>query len=383
MKLGVVGLGNMGTNHAKMLVEGQIAGAELGAVADRNEDRREQYPEAKHFITGDEMIASGEIDGIVIATPHFSHTTLGVAAIEAGLHVLVEKPLSVHKADAERLVEAHKRKRTVFSAMLNMRTNPFYRKIKELVDTGALGELRRVNWIATDWFRTESYYASGSWRATWKGEGGGVLMNQCVHQLDLFQWMFGMPAKVRAFCQLGRYHDVEVEDDVTSYFEYKNGATGVFITSTGEAPGTNRLEVVGDLGKLVFENEEIVFTQNRESMAAFSRTSELGFGVPEAWKIGLPRMEGKGGQHREVMQNFVDCIRDRKVKNLTPAKDGIASVELANAILYSSLKGETVKLPLDAKAYEALLGQLIATSKPKKKVVKRKASASDFNSSFR
>ena len=241
-----------------------------------------------------------------------------------------------------------------------------------------LGELVRVNWIITDWFRTEAYYASGGWRATWKGEGGGVLLNQCPHNLDMLVWLCGRPARVRGFCQLGRYHEIEVEDNVTAYLEYPNGATGVFVTSTGEAPGTNRLEICGEMGKVVLENNRITFTRNEISMIQFSRTTKAGFARPEVWNVEVP-YDTTGGQHFDITRNFVDAILDG-APLICPAAEGLHSVELANAILYSSLIGKTVELPLDAQAYEQRLSGLIADSKLEKKAVI--TTGEDFTKSF-
>jgi predicted dehydrogenase len=338
------------------------------------------FPQIKGFESSAEMIRSGEIDAILIATPHYYHTTIGIDALEQGLHVLVEKPISVHKADCERLIARHKNPEQVFAAMFNQRTDRFYQKIRHLVHGGELGEIRRINWIITNWFRTEAYYASGGWRATWAGEGGGVLLNQCPHNLDLFQWIFGMPTRVRAWCQLGRYHDIEVEDDVTAYLQYPDGKTAVFITSTGEAPGTNRLEVTAERGKLVYENDRIAFTRNEIPTTEFSRATKSGFASPERWDVQIGAA-GHGGQHNEVLQNFVDAILDGKPL-IAPAEEGIHSVELANAMLFSSWEDRTVEVPLDGAAYEARLQQRIAGSKFVKKVAET-GPAEDFSKSFR
>ena len=249
VRLGIIGVGGMGSFHADYMKKGCIEGCELVAVCDIDPDRLTLHQELKRYPEHKALIESGEVDAVLIATPHYAHTWIGIDALNAGLHVLTEKPISVHVADCERLIAAHTANpKQVFAAMFNQRTCRSYRKIKQLIDTGELGEIQRVNWIITDWFRTEAYYASGSWRATWKGEGGGVLLNQCPHQLDLMQWLFGMPDEVRAFCGIGARHDIEVEDQVTAYLEYANGATGVFVTTTGEAPGTNRLEIAGRPG---------------------------------------------------------------------------------------------------------------------------------------
>ncbi len=356
LRIGVMGVGTMGTAHARSLAEGKVTGATLGAVFDTDPRRLTAFAGVPAFTTSDELLRSGTVDAVLIATPHYSHTALGIAALRAGVHVLVEKPISVHKADCERLLAAHTNPRQVFAAMFNQRTDPFYRKIRELAQTGELGEIRRIQWTVTNWFRTGAYYASGGWRATWAGEGGGVLLNQCPHNLDLYQWMFGMPQRIRGFCQLGRYHAIEVEDDVTAYFEYANGTTATFITSTGEAPGTNRLEVVAERGKLVYENDRLIFTRNAVPMSEFSRTTKEMFAAPATTTEELP-VQGHGGQHNEILQNFTDAIHSG-VPLIAPAAEGIHSVELANAILYSSHLGQTLTLPLDADAYEQHLNQL-------------------------
>jgi len=379
-RLGIVGIGGMGAVHARMILDGKVSRCRLGAVCDADAERLAEFDgKALTFTDSRAMVRSGEIDAVLIATPHYAHTTIGVDALEQGMHVLVEKPISVHKADCERLLAAHRKRRQVFAAMFNVRTDPHYRKVKKLIDDGHLGELMRVNWIMTTWFRTEVYYGGGGWRATWKGEGGGVLLNQCPHQLDLLQWLCGMPVKVRGFCGLGKRHDIEVEDEVTAYMEFKNGATGVFITSTGEAPGTNRLEIAGECGKVVVEDGKVRFTRNEQSAIAFCKTADAPFATPDTWDIDIPA-EGEGGQHREIMQNFTDAVLDG-TPLIAPAKEGVNSVELANAILMSSLTGKSVDLPIDGKAYERRLKRLVKKSTFVKKKVKT-AGRVDMAASF-
>lgn len=379
VRFGIIGVGNMGTAHANWLLEGKVPRAELVAVADRNPDKLKAFTNVKTFNDGKPLLRYKKLDAVIIATPHYDHTTLGIAALKRGLHVVVEKPISVHKADCEKLIAAHTNPQQVFGAMFNQRTDPFYIKIRELVRSGELGELRRINWIISNWFRTEAYYASGGWRATWAGEGGGVLLNQCPHNIDLYQWMFGMPARVRAFCTLGRYHTIEVEDDVTAYFEYANGATGIFITSTGEAPGTNRLEITGENGKLVYENKKILFTKNETPMSEFSRTTTQSFAAPPTTttEITLP---DHGAQHIGILTNFVEAVLDGKPL-IAPASEGIHSVELANAMLYSSLKQQTIELPLDSKAYARTLKGLIKNSQFVKPETKSKTQT-DMSGTF-
>ena len=380
VRLGIIGLGNIGQHHYGYLTAGKVSRAEVVAVSDAVPDKLEKYKLLKTFTEGEELIRSGLVDAVIIATPHYQHTTLGIAALKQGLHVMVEKPISAHKADAERLIAAHReRPKLVFAGMFQLRAEPRYLKVRKLVQSGELGEIVRMSWIMTDWFRTEAYYASGGWRATWKGEGGGVLLNQCLHNLDAMQWLLGMPARVRGFCQLGRFHSIEVEDNVSAYLEYGNGGTGTFVSSTGEAPGTNRFEIVGTQGKLLLEADKLTLTRNESDMLEFSRTAKLGFAKPEVWNVEIP-FGASPNPHAVLMQNFVNAILDGEPL-IAPGAEGIHSVELANGILYSSLIGRTVELPMDSVAHEKKLNELIAASKVEKKVVQ--VSNEDFTASFR
>jgi len=263
--------------------------------------------------------------------------------------------------------------------MFNQRTDPRYIRLKGLIDSGELGKINRVQWTITDWFRTFTYYASGGWRATWAGEGGGVLLNQCPHQLDLWQWLFGMPESVRAHIELGRFHDIEVEDDVTAYLRYKDGMSGVFITTTGEAPGTNRLEIAAERGKVIVEGTTIEWTRNETETLEHSKTTEKAFGKPGTWNIEIPH-HGTGEQHVGIMKNFANAILHGE-ELIAPASEGIHSVELANSMIQSGLEDRTVSMPLDAPAYEVLLKENIATSTHKKVVKEVTASSDDFANS--
>jgi len=378
IRIGVIGLGNIGKFHADYLLDHKVSRCELVAVCSPSA-APEKYGHLKYFNDGEQLIRSGEVDAVIIATPHFQHTTLGMAALAAGVHILVEKPISAHKADAERLIAAHQKlPKIIFAGMFQMRTEPRYLAVRRIIRE-ELGEIVRVNWINTDWFRTEAYYTSSAWRATWKGEGGGVLLNQCLHNLDTLQWLCGMPARVRGFCQLGCFHEIEVEDSVTAYLEWPNGATGAFISSTGEAPGTNRFEIVGSRGRVVLENGRLDFIQNASDMLEFSKSAKQGFVKPDTTHHEIP-FENAPQPHALITQNFINAILDGEPL-LAPGEEGIYSVELANAMVYSSLLGETVRLPLDAAAWEGKLNQLIAESKVVKKVVK--VATDDFTSSFR
>ncbi|MFN3409777.1 MAG: Gfo/Idh/MocA family protein [Limisphaerales bacterium] len=370
VRLGIIGLGNIGRHHAGYLLAGEVPRCRLTAVVTRRPPALALPENVAVFPDAEALFRSGAVDAVLIATPHYSHFPLGAAAFAAGLHVVVEKPIAAHKADAERLLAAHARRPDrVFAAMFQMRVEPRYQKLRDLVRGGALGRVTRVNWINTDWFRPEAYYQSSAWRATWRGEGGGVLINQCLHNLDMLQWLVGPPARVRGFGGFGRFHDIEVEDDVTAYLEWPDGATGVFIGSTGEAPGTNRLEIAGSRGRVVLENQRLLFTQNETDAAEFCRTTDNAFAKPAATTLEIPFTDA-ARPHAELLANFVAAILDG-VPLLAPGAEGVASIELANAIVLSALQNETVPLPLDAAAWEAKLNELIAGSRRGERAVRQ------------
>ena len=380
VRLGLIGLGNIGRHHATYLQAGKVPRCELVAVCSTTPAKMEAYRPLAAWTDARALIASGTVDAVLVATPHYQHTDLGIAALDAGVHLMVEKPISAHKADALKLIAAHERNpKTVFSGMFQLRVEPRYQKLRFLIESGELGRIVRVNWINTDWYRTDAYYASGGWRATWAGEGGGVLLNQCLHNLDILAWLLGMPSSLRAHVTLGRDHAIEVEDNVTAYLEYPSGATGVFVASTGEAPGTNRLELTGTRGRAVMEDGKLRFIRNLSDMTEFSRTSQSGFAKPESWNVEIP-FDNADQPHAQLMTHFTDAILDGKPL-IAPGPDGLASVELANAMLYSGLTSQTVTLPLDAEAYALKLQELIAGSRFVKKTVA--SDASDFAASFR
>lgn len=389
VRVGVVGIGSMGSSHARMIHEGEIAGGCLAAVCDTDPEALEAYAGVEGVGCFDDyrkLIASGDVDAVVVAVPHYQHPEIAIAAIEAGVHVLVEKPLAVTTAAAQRMVAAYEgrdREDLVFAEMFNQRTNPTYAKLRSMIKGGELGKIIRVSWIVTDWFRSEAYYRSGGWRATWGGEGGGVLVNQCPHQLDLWQWMFGMPSKVRAFAQFGADHDIEVEDRVTAYLEYGDGMTGTFIASTGEFPGSNRLEVACDRGKVVIDSSldaggGFRFLRAEVPVSDFSQATKERFAGPDHWDVTIPD-QGVGAQHKGVLENFVATIAG-KAELLGPGVEGIHGVELANAMLYSAWTDGTAELPIPADAYERLLKERIEGSRfVKKETVK---ATDDMSASF-
>ena len=363
VRVGIIGLG-MGSRHATKILERTVPGLEVSALCDTDPSRLESFRQYQVFLTdsADALITFPDVDAVIVATPHYDHVPLSIAALEAGKHVLVEKPIAVHKAATERMLAAHTDECQVFTVMFNQRTNPPYRRLKALIDGGELGELRRVVWVITDWFWTAEYYRSGSWRATWAGEGGGVLLNQSLHQLDLWQWLFGMPDRVRAFCELGRYRDVEVEDDVTAYMEYDAGCKGVFITTTGESPGSNRLEVTGERGKVVIDAAEpgLRWWRNAAPMTEFANTPGQRGGLE--MEVSFTPFDDSGGQHGEILENFARAILAGNPL-IAPAEEGIHTVKLANTMLESSFREATVTLPLDGRAYQERLAGLARHSR--------------------
>jgi len=360
VRLGIFGLGVIGGMHARNVLAGKIKRCRLAAIGDVSEKALAQFDDfIQKFSDLRKMLVSGRIDALLVTTPHYNHVPAGLAALKAGRHVLIEKPMAVQKSQCRKIIAAHQDRKTIFALMFNQRTDPIYRKVRELLIGGKMGKMTRVNWIITDWFRTNSYYRSNAWRATWAGEGGGVLVNQCPHQLDMLQWICGMPETIRAFAGIGKRHKIEVEDEVTAYLEYPNGATGVFATSTGEAPGTNRLEIACDKGKIVVEDRTIKIWMNKLSVEKSIKTSP-GW-TPPPFKYSEIKYDGYGGQHVEILQNFTDAILDG-VPLIAPAEEGIKSVELANAMLYSALKNVTVRLPMAASVFDGLLKELISKS---------------------
>lgn len=369
VRLGIVGYGNMGSGHVRSMLEGKTPELVLTAVCDTDSSRIEKckqdvedvFKDVVYFEDYDSMIAAKACDAILVATPHYDHPPMAIKALENDYHVLVEKPAGVYTLAVKEMNDvAKKHPDQLFGMMFNQRTNPVYRKMKEIVDSGELGQIRRTNWLITSWYRSQSYYDSGNWRATWAGEGGGVLLNQCPHNLDLWQWICGMPEKVRAFAHEGLWHDIEVEDDVSCYVEYPNGATGVFVTSTGDTPGTNRFEVLLDGGKLVCTPDELILYKLETPEPEFSRTYEGGFGEPKYEKIEL-KPEGENSQHVGVLNAFAAAILHGEPLT-AEGVEGINGLTLSNAMHLSSWLGKTIELPLDENLFKAELDKRVATS---------------------
>ena len=369
IRLGVIGVGNMGSGHASRVVDGECPDFVLTAVADVNPARKAWAAErlgadVAFFDTAEAMLDSGLIDACIIATPHYDHPALAIECMKRSIHVMVEKPAGVYTRQVREMnEEADRHPEVVFGLMFNQRTNCVYRKMRELVRSGKYGRIRRTNWIITDWYRPQVYYDSGAWRATWAGEGGGVLLNQCPHQLDLWQWICGMPVKVQSHMRFGQWHDIEVEDDVTTYVEYENGATGVFVTTTGDAHGSNRFEIQMDRAKLVVEHNRLHLTEYSVSEPEWSATNKQPFASMPTTE-SFPETDGLNEQHAGVVNAWGGAIL-RGEPMIADGREGIRGLMLSNAMHLSAFLGKEVTLPIDEDLYYEELKKRIAVSRRK------------------
>lgn len=368
VRYGIVGLGNQGTYYLKLLLAGKVTDGEVSAVCDINPDKIKNaislgfngatYSDYK------EMVNSGKVDAILVEVPHYFHPEISIYGLEHGVHVLCDKPAGVYTKQVKEMNAVADKSDKLFGLMFNQRTDWHYRVVKDMIANGELGEIKRINWIITNWFRTQAYYNSSAWRATWKGEGGGVLLNQCPHQLDLIQWVTGMmPSKIHAFCRMGKWHDIEVEDDVTAYLEYANGATGVFITTTGEGAGTNRLEIVGTLGKIVVEDDKVIHTKLTEKDSDIIKNNPNGFCNPATTPYEV-KGDGNNLQHLGILLNFTAAILGKE-KLFVSGQEGINGVEIMDGMLLSAFLGKAVNIPIDDDLYLEELNKRIATSADK------------------
>lgn len=368
MKLGIIGIGGMGTNHVNSLLSGWVPNMELTAVADIRQSRldwaNKNLPDTVFiFDDGRKLIDSKTCDAVLIATPHYLHPEYVIYALRHGVHAISEKPAGVYTKQVREMNEVAEKSDKTFAIMLNQRTNCIYRKLHDMIQSGELGEMKRVNWIITDWYRNQSYYDAAGWKATWDGEGGGVLLNQCPHQLDLLQWLCGMPVKVRAFCHESKWHNIEVEDDVTAYMEFDNGATGVFVTTTADAPGTNRLELTFEMGKIVCEDGKLIFDKLSTNVSEHCKIESEGFKKPDCTRIEV-ETDGQNEQHVGVLKAFADHIL-KGTRLVADGVEGIRGLTLSNAMHLSSWLNRTVELPFDEELFLLELNKKRTTSKKK------------------
>ena len=370
VRLGIIGIGNQGSTYLRRIVlENWCPEIQVTAVADKNPARivwaKENVSDSiAYFGDAMSMLDSGLIDACVVSVPHYDHPSLVIACLQKGIHVMCEKPAGVYtKQVREMNAEAKKHPDVIFAMMFNQRTNCLYRKMRELVQSGKYGRVRRANWLITNWYRSQFYYDSGDWRATWSGEGGGVLLNQCPHQLDLWQWILGMPKKVQAFMRLGQWHDIEVEDDVTALMESEDGHTGVFITSTGDPHGSNRFEVQMDGAQLIAENEKLYLAELDQLEQDWTKTNTKPFGSVSCREV-IVETDGLNPQHQGVFNAFAAAIL-RGEPLVAGGEEGINGLTLSNAMHLSAFLGKPVELPLDEDLYYDELMKRVATSRRK------------------
>ncbi len=348
IRVGVIGVGCIGTAHAGAIYDGLVPNMELCALCDidkkRQEELRAQFPSVPVFERYVELIESSLVDAIIIATPHYFHPIIAESAFERHIHVLSEKPIGVYTYALRGPFLVHKRTPLKYAVMLNQRTNKLFKIAKELIDKGKIGNMISNHYEVTNWYRTQEYYDSGDWRGTWQGEGGGVLMNQAPHNLDIWQYLCGMPKSVKATCYEGKYHNIEVEDEAIIHAKYENGAKGTFITSTGIENGKNRLEIKGDKGTLLIEGGRLILT-----------TSE---GVFEY-------LDEEYNGHIEILKNFASAILGKE-ELISPAEEAINQLIICNASYMSSWTGKEIELPIDEEEYLRLLSQKTRNSCTKK-----------------
>jgi predicted dehydrogenase len=368
----------------------QLDNVEFAGVCDvvaQKADELAAQSGTKAYYSYEDMFNDAQLDAVIIAVPHYDHPTIAIAAFERGIHVMCEKPIAVHLNDAKRMIDAYenakkKHPNLLFGLMFNERTIPIYRKAKEMVESGVLGKLTRATWIHTEWFRSQTYYDSGDWRATWAGEGGGILTNQCPHTLDMYQWLLGVPSQITGHAHIGKYHNIEVEDEVTAYFEHENGMIGHLVVTTAEVPGTNRLEIVGENGKLVLEGGKLLHHKLPMSMLEYSQTTDQRFNKMKAEKLEVEINKDVLYGHKQVTAIFVEKILSGNGRLVAEGREGLGALTLANGIMLSSFQKRTVDVPIDSDAFESKLKELIQTSKFEKKAAAAVRADEDMSGSF-
>lgn len=369
IRLGIIGLGAQGNTYADFINENKVKNVVIGAICDIDPDKKalatEKYPNTPFYNDYIDLLESGDVDAVVTTVPHYLHTEIGKAALNRDIHALLEKPADIYAEKVKEISDlAASKPELTFGIFFNQRTNPLYQKVKALIDDGEIGQIRRTNWIITTWWRPQAYYDQSSWRATWNGEGGGVLVNQAPHQIDLMQWLCGLPEKVYANVKYGYQRNLNVDDDVTTVLDYGNGATGVFITCTHDIIGTDRLEITGDKGKILVEDsKKITIKRLKQSENEMNETmtwadvAEIfkGDGMGDIYETDTFEFDSVWGeQHINVLENFAANIID-DTPLIAPGSDGINGVNFVNAIYLSSWLGKEVTLPVDPTEFKKAL----------------------------
>lgn len=362
VRFGIIGVGGMGSGHARNMP--MIPDVELTAVCDIAPKALEAATrnfEVPGFDNHNDLLDSGLVDAVIVATPHYFHPPIAIDAMRKGIHVISEKPMAVTVSGAEAMIKTAEETGVIFAVMFQQRSLPVHQAAKKLVDEGRVGPLYRT--LLTDChFRSQAYYNSAGWRATWKGEGGGVLLNQAPHGMDIFTWLAGMPSKVIAQVNT-RQHDIEVEDEAAALLEYENGAIGYMLETVNEYPTGMRIELCGEYGKLVLDDRGLRFWEVKPGVRATSDTTEAMWGRPEAEEVTV-ELEDRPTGHAAIIHNVAQAILHGEAL-LSPGPEAIRSLELANAILLSGHTGQPVALPVDRAAYDAFIAEKQATSKDK------------------
>lgn len=355
-RFGIIGLGIMGQEHARAIGANPLL--KLAAVSDIQSKTGRQIAtdlNCKWFDSAEEMIQSGEVDAVVIATPHWQHAELAISALKAGLHVLCEKPLTVTVDQADEVLKVASQSRGMFVVVHQKRFEPAYLYAKQLLDSGELGAIIRCSMIESAW-RSEAYYRSSPWRGTWKGEGGGVLLNQAPHILDRYAWLCGMPESLTARCDT-TLHDIEVEDTASAILHHANGAHGYIHISTVEAPATARTVISCDRGRIAIENGQVQITRLKDSIRESTAQSAQLMGDLES---DTRTMQIPGGDVLSMFyEDFASAVNGNGALTC-PGDEGRNAVELANAMLLSSAQGATVHLPLDREQYTHFIEKMIS-----------------------
>ncbi|CAG7644532.1 Gfo/Idh/MocA family protein [Paenibacillus allorhizosphaerae] len=388
VNIGIIGMGNMGQLYMEQL--SKMDRCQVVSIWSQKEEKVRKLS-AEHQVQGYTdyiaLLDAGDVDAVILATPHYQHTQMAIEALRRNIHVLVEKPVAAHTRDAERMITAHEEQKRhnpdlVFAAIHQQRTNEHWRKVKEMIQDGKFGKLMRYSWINTGWFRPQAYFNVGNWRGTWSGEGGGVLLNQCAHNLDILWWLFGLPQSITATASFGKYHHIEVEDEVQALLQHDGGLVGSFIASTAECPGTDRLEIVGEHGKLVYENKKIVMHINEESALDYIQQSQRAFGTVKSHVEELEFAGKAGPGHEQILEDFVQAILERRAP-LVPAAEGLNSLMIINGMVLSALRESKIRLPLDGGEFERTLQSLIEQSTYSKPVTDHAEVKVDVKDSFR
>jgi len=366
LKIGVIGVGGMGSAHCRNVKNLDETELVFVCDADKNiaKSRGEEFG-VKHFTDYKEAIKSGLCEGVIIATPHWFHPEIAIYAFENGIHVLSEKPIAVKVSDADKMIKAAKKSGKIFTIMFQRRTEPLFKKAIEIIKSGALGELQKS--ICIDpWYRTQAYYNSGGWRATWVGEGGGVLINQAPHTIDLFTLLGGLPKKVLAKTRT-KLHDIEVEDEVSALLEYKNGAWGYYYTSTCEPVGPLHMEFTGDKGKLIIKGDKLTFYSFEYPISESMVKIESMWGSLKYTEEKIEISSNIQTGHSAIIRNFARAILYGE-ELIVNGEEGLNSVEFINACILSGKRNKEVEIPVDRKEYDQLMEELKKSSKPKKVV---------------